>query len=445
MESSTYKLWATRLYSVMHNQGFVEYTIGHGCEVEYVVPVGESKAEYIVEERSFERACHSIGMEFMRDHAIFIGEYEARRKALIDAVSILSEKAGKIDDTELCAHYERYWKVARDFQPYMMFPHYAEQELEPAIKSRYPKEFFIITGLEKPLEHMNMNKALLDSSLESVVRDYGYLSIYSMTETPFDRAYFQQIKDGLDTEKVKESFEELERNALEYKKIISAIKPEDRLECDVLHWFIFVRTDRIDAWKKHNYLLYRFAEYVAQKIDPRLGVVEGSMLARDEVMSILKRTSTLNRDELIARGKRDSVMEVFTREGVSFTHDKAELERVKNLVKPQGAAEALVKGVSASKGHVTGRVIVFLKKSDITDEDKDYILVCPHTSPQDVPYMKRAKAILTDEGGITSHAAIVSRELSVPCVVGTKNGTKILKTGDIVEVNADKGIARKVG
>ena len=56
-----------------------------------------------------------------------------------------------------------------------------------------------------------------------------------------------------------------------------------------------------------------------------------------------------------------------------------------------------------------------------------------------LPAMKKASAIVTDDGGITSHAAIISRELGIPCIVGTKIATKVLKDGDLVEVNANKG------
>ena len=59
------------------------------------------------------------------------------------------------------------------------------------------------------------------------------------------------------------------------------------------------------------------------------------------------------------------------------------------------------------------------------------------TRPEFLPAMKKASAIVTDEGGITSHAAIVSRELGIPCIIGTKNATEILKNGDLVEVKAN--------
>ena len=67
------------------------------------------------------------------------------------------------------------------------------------------------------------------------------------------------------------------------------------------------------------------------------------------------------------------------------------------------------------------------------------ILVTTMTSPEFVIAMKKASAIVTDQGGLTSHAAIVSRELKIPCIIGTKIATKVLKDGQLVEVNANHG------
>ncbi len=70
------------------------------------------------------------------------------------------------------------------------------------------------------------------------------------------------------------------------------------------------------------------------------------------------------------------------------------------------------------------------------------ILICPMTLPDYLPAMKKAKAIVTDEGGLTSHAAIIARELGKVCIVGTKEATRTFKTGDLVEVDANKGVIR---
>ena len=75
---------------------------------------------------------------------------------------------------------------------------------------------------------------------------------------------------------------------------------------------------------------------------------------------------------------------------------------------------------------------------------KGEIIVSSMTRPEMVVAMKKAAAIITDEGGITSHAAIVSRELGIPCILGTKIATKVFKNGDIAEVDANNGIVRKL-
>jgi pyruvate,water dikinase len=66
------------------------------------------------------------------------------------------------------------------------------------------------------------------------------------------------------------------------------------------------------------------------------------------------------------------------------------------------------------------------------------------TTPDYFSALSKAAGIVTDEGGITCHAAIVSRELNVPCIIGTKTATQMLKDGDIVEVDANKGIVSKI-
>ncbi len=66
------------------------------------------------------------------------------------------------------------------------------------------------------------------------------------------------------------------------------------------------------------------------------------------------------------------------------------------------------------------------------------------TSPEYIDAIRRAGAIVTDVGGLTSHAAIVSRELNIPCIVGTKIATTVLKDGDLVEVDATNGVVRKL-
>ena len=105
-----------------------------------------------------------------------------------------------------------------------------------------------------------------------------------------------------------------------------------------------------------------------------------------------------------------------------------------------------IKGMVASKGagiKITGTVqIIRDPKHDVLQ--KGNIMVTSMTRPEFVPMMKDAAAIVTDEGGIACHAAIVSRELKKLCVIGTKKATKVLKSGDIIEIDPANGIVRKI-
>ncbi|MBW2966991.1 hypothetical protein KY362_00745 [Candidatus Woesearchaeota archaeon] len=107
-------------------------------------------------------------------------------------------------------------------------------------------------------------------------------------------------------------------------------------------------------------------------------------------------------------------------------------------------AQEEVKGFVAFPGNVRGKVKIVNVKEDIPQMEEGNILVSISTNPDLLPAMKKAAAIVTDVGGITCHAAIVSRELKIPCVVGTNSATSSFKDGDFVEVDAKKGIVRKV-
>lgn len=109
------------------------------------------------------------------------------------------------------------------------------------------------------------------------------------------------------------------------------------------------------------------------------------------------------------------------------------------------ANEILVEGLGASPGKQSGEVRI-VNQIDETDRvSGGDILVTEVTTPDMVPAMQRAEAVITDEGGITSHAAIVSRELGVPAIVGTTEATDTLENGDMVTVDADKGVVRGGG
>ncbi len=116
-------------------------------------------------------------------------------------------------------------------------------------------------------------------------------------------------------------------------------------------------------------------------------------------------------------------------------------EQEAKAVEEEKVGEVLVRGVPASPGVAVGRVKVALTVEEAARKmKKGDVLVTKMTDPDWVPYMKLASAIVTDEGGMTAHAAIVARELGIPAVVGTGNATKVLKDDMLVTVDGSRGV-----
>ena len=120
----------------------------------------------------------------------------------------------------------------------------------------------------------------------------------------------------------------------------------------------------------------------------------------------------------------------------NLDHNDAEQSKTNQLI---------IKGKVASSGKVIGKVKIInienLLETNVSESD---VLVCKMTTPIFIPLMQKAIAIVTDDGGTLSHAAITARELGKPCIVGTKIATQVLRDGDMVEVDAEAGVVKVI-
>lgn len=103
-----------------------------------------------------------------------------------------------------------------------------------------------------------------------------------------------------------------------------------------------------------------------------------------------------------------------------------------------------LKGIPVCHGQARAKVKIINTREDFSKMQAGDILVAPMTRPEYLPLIKIAGAIITDEGGVTCHAAIISRELGIPCIIGTQVATEVLQDGDMVEVDAERGIVTKL-
>ena len=128
---------------------------------------------------------------------------------------------------------------------------------------------------------------------------------------------------------------------------------------------------------------------------------------------------------------------------IEIFYDKEYLKKF-NLVQDINKDVEEIKGNIAFRGKVSGRVKILKKVEDLKDFKDGEIIVTSMTDPRYLSAMKKAKAFVTDEGGITCHASIIAREMKKPCIIATKIATRVLKDGDDVEVDANKGIVKKI-
>jgi phosphohistidine swiveling domain-containing protein len=175
-----------------------------------------------------------------------------------------------------------------------------------------------------------------------------------------------------------------------------------------------------------------------RKIYPKLGNLVDALLLEEIVSNKLP-----SKQELQNRAKKYSFAnaKLYTGKGI------ADMEKIFGITIVTSEAKEDVsefKGQTAYPGFAKGRVRILTKREEVSKLKEGEVLVSPMTMPDYVPAMKRAAAIITDEGGVTCHAAIVARELKKPCIIGTKIATEVLKDGDMVEVDANKGIVRKI-
>jgi len=199
-----------------------------------------------------------------------------------------------------------------------------------------------------------------------------------------------------------------------------------------------------DERKKSTYLNIHMGNAVLREIARRTSYTSQELkyALPLEIEHVFKRT-TVSRGELRARKKRCAI--VVTREGYWVGTGRAASSYRKRLLSTQQtSAHDDIRGLSASMGRVIGTVRVVRSANEIRKVREGDIIVAVMTRPDYIPAMRRAAAIVTNEGGITSHAAIVSRELGIPCIIGTKTATEMFRDGDRVEVNANHGWVRKI-
>jgi len=244
----------------------------------------------------------------------------------------------------------------------------------------------------------------------------------------------QQIKSR------EKHFQDIE---IEKKKIIEEINLPEELNYlfKISAFFMYIKDLRKGIYQKSYVEMDRVLEEISKRCN--LTLKETKFLNYEEINQALNEDKNFRE---ITRQRKEYCITI-TKEGKTKIYQGEDAsKKIEGLVQREKIDKNIteLKGSTAYSGKAKGIVKIILTVEDMPKMKEGDILVSSATNPDLVPAMRLASAFVTDTGGITCHAAIVSREMKKPCVVGTKIATRVFQDGDQVEVNAKEGIIKRI-
>ncbi len=392
-------------------------------------------------------------------------------KNLVDVSNKVSNGDLKsLTTDQLVNRLDRYVNASYTFTPFLALPNnyemYITKEIEDFLSKKvgdsnvqnylaklmtpkeYPYQVLEQIDLAKiAISASRLNKKDVDIEIIKHVEKYQWLSCYNFDENEFSKKDFMErlnvmlhlsineLKD-----KTKDIEIQIEQDNIEFNKIVKKIGIPKRMvdKIDLLREFVFLRTYRIEMNSKSNFYLQPLLKEIAQR--GGLSLRQLSMMMVSEIKMLLNNEKTLDTVNFDERDISAVIWLDDCKFGCAFGKRAENIITEKLGEVDKSSKVSKIAGVTASKGKtVRGKVRIIGKATVNTFKDGE-VLVTVMTSPELVPAIQKSIAVVTDEGGVLCHAAIVSREMNKPCIIGTQNATSVLSDGNVVEVDTDKGM-----
>jgi phosphoenolpyruvate synthase/pyruvate phosphate dikinase len=276
--------------------------------------------------------------------------------------------------------------------------------------------------------------------LKSLSRRFGWMQFYYDGQAADINYYYDLIKNYKTKPKLALAQKQKEGLILKREQRRWMKKLDAKLKKDILllKEFSFLKEMRKEVQiYRLNWAMQKWWQELAKRLYTSATLTKYIM--PDEIKDFLINEKDISHEEL---NKRYQVFAILLEKGKIKIYSGKKASALKGMFiykKIQIKDKNLIKGSSAYPGKVQGKVKIVNSISDLGKFEEGDILVSFSTNPSLVPAMNKAAAIITNTGGITCHATIVSRELKKPCIIGTKIATKVLRDGDLVEVDANKG------
>jgi phosphohistidine swiveling domain-containing protein len=293
--------------------------------------------------------------------------------------------------------------------------------------------------VEEELAILKAALSIEENSAQKVWREFSHITTGYFNEKPRNINYYEQKleearKDNPE-EKVKEIEDRIQKDKEEHQKFLKGF------DNPILGEIASVSTYLKDKYKFWVNNLMNSAELLFEKAAQQLGI------SIDDVKNTIppELLESIHSGKVVRTQSEEAVRNnIFLAYRGTF-HEligKDALEFESQYLKSDDTKATEFKGRVASPGSVTGPAVIVKGPGEFHKMKKDHILVVVNTSPDYVPIMHLAKGIVAEEGGLTSHVSVVSREFKIPAIVGIRGITKIIKDGDMISLDSEKGIIK---
>jgi len=310
--------------------------------------------------------------------------------------------------------------------------------------SKEKSDLFIIID-KMSNESLNLESKKVARLIRKHYENYGWIhstlflgNLYTENEI---KKEIRQILNQQKGRKIKAK-QEKEDHLAEAKAIIKKINSsKGKALAEFFQKSVYYRTARLEWMNKACFIVRPLLEECARRLNIKFDDV--IYLLPNELIFSIENGKISNKQIALIKERKYGYAYISDNdwEYVLVTGRDLDIWKSKFSKEHEKSSE-IIQGIIAFKGVAKGKVTIVKDRSELHLVEQGDILVTRLTTPDFVVAMKKAAAIVTDLGGITSHAAITSRELKIPCIVGTRNATKILKQGEVVEIDANQGIIK---
>jgi len=391
-------------------------------------------------------------------------------KKCIESAEVLSKTARDDDMGSLQRIFEGFNNIWNDFYP-IAWPFFFIVGFETGLKQKLmglgfgekeANEILEISArsdcltpvLEAEVEILRLAKIIksggknIQELAQELSSKFGWMSVYN-TEDQIRQPdyYLREAQEIITTDiniedKIRFIEDDIEKNEKAFSSYLKNISDKLlREQLKFLHVSGYLRDKREEA--RDRITILEKPLYAAIAGSCNLSVDEVVYLSNAEIINLIRHRLPKNELQETAQKRMKKYVFVVDHGNLKVIDNEAEISEIARLF---GNIDNFseIKGQVAYKQSkkVRGTAKIVFSNKELAKVKEGDVLVAPMTKPDFLTVMKKAAAFVTDEGGITCHAAIVAREMKKPCIIGTKIATQALKDGDMVEVDANQGIVK---